>query len=484
MSRPMPENPFLMGSYAPWPMEGEIRDLVVEGEIPAELSGTLYRNGPNPQFAPRGDYHWFDGDGMIHAFFFRDGKVDYKNRWVHTERFRLERDAGQALFSGFSSAGSADPRVDGRSPNAANTSVIWHSGKLLALWEGGLPHELDPDTLETVGLYDFEGKLTREMDREAAAEFGFAPDQGREPGIMGAHPKIDPRTGEMLFFGYSPTPPYLAYYATSASGKIVRSVEIDAPFASMVHDFIVTDEHVIFPVFPAVLDPEALEKTGSAVSWQPERGTHIGIMPRNGGSKDIVWLQTDPCYVFHPMNARTEGSRIIAEVMRYPVVPLFGVDGAGPAVLTRWLMDLDSGTVKEETLDEDPAEFPRIDERFAGRAYRHGYCVGAIPGNQASDSKVDDGLTGAIFHYDLESGTRREHRLAPKDSSGEPIFVPRHPDAPEGDGFVLAVVCRGEKRRSDLLVFDAQNIDAPPLATVRLPHRIPAGFHGSWRPIG
>jgi carotenoid cleavage dioxygenase len=205
-------------------------------------------------------------------------------------------------------------------------------------------------------------------------------------------------------------------------------------------------------------------------------------MPRDGGSEDLVWLQTDPCYVFHQMNARTEGSRIIAEVERYPVVPLFGVDGEGLAVLTRWAMDLESGTVKEEPLDGDPSEFPRIDERYAGRAYRHGYCVGATGGGEASESQDAEGFTGAVFHYDLEKGVRREHRLGSADSSGEPIFVPRCPDAPEGDGFVLVIVSRGEKRRSDLLVLDAQNIDAPPLATVRLPHRIPAGFHGCWRP--
>jgi carotenoid cleavage dioxygenase len=205
-------------------------------------------------------------------------------------------------------------------------------------------------------------------------------------------------------------------------------------------------------------------------------------MPRDGGGEDVVWLQTDPCYVFHPMNAHSEGSRVIAEVARYPVVPLFGVEGTAPAVLTRWLMDLESGTVKEEPLDEDPSEFPRFDERYAGRAYRHGYSVGTIGAGAASDPQDFELPTGAIFHYDFEKGQRQEHRLASSDSAGEPIFVPRRPDAPEGDGFLLVIVFRGEERRSDLLVLDAQNIDAQPLATVHLPHRIPAGFHGNWRP--
>ncbi len=161
MSLPYPDDPFLRGNFAPWPMEGEVCDLVVEGELPSELSGTLYRNGPNPQFAPRGRYHWFDGDGMIHAFFFEDGVVRYRNRWVRSERFRCERAEGRALYGGLANMGGGDPSVAGRSGNTANTNVVWHGDKLLALWEGGLPHEIDPKTLETVGLWDFEGELVR-----------------------------------------------------------------------------------------------------------------------------------------------------------------------------------------------------------------------------------------------------------------------------------------------------------------------------------
>ncbi|MBI3796342.1 MAG: carotenoid oxygenase family protein, partial [Deltaproteobacteria bacterium] len=163
MSRPFSDDPFLRDNYAPWPMEGEIQDLVVEGEIPNELDGTLYRNGPNPQFAPRGRYHWFDGDGMIHAFTIRDGKAHYRNRWVRTQRFAMEREAGEALFGGLTDLAATDPRGEGIFPNAANTNIIVHAGKLLALWEAGPPHELDPHTLDTIGPYDFGGKLLGPM---------------------------------------------------------------------------------------------------------------------------------------------------------------------------------------------------------------------------------------------------------------------------------------------------------------------------------
>ncbi len=459
MSRPFPDNPFLRGNYGPWPMEGEIHDLVVEGEIPHEIDGTLYRNGPNPQFAPRGRYHWFDGDGMIHAFTMRDGKAHYRNRWVRTERFELERKTGEALFGGLSSMGDTDPRAMTASPNAANTNIIVHAGKLLALWEAGPPHELDPLTLDTIGPYDFVGKLT---------------------GPMTAHPKIDPETGELLFFGYSPFPPYLRYHVASARGELVRTEEINVPLPTMMHDFITTRDHVIFMVFPATLRAENLT-TDSPIRWEPELGTKIGVMPRSGGSSDVVWFETDPCYVFHPMNAYTEGNRVIADVCRFPRLPLFdnegspeGLEGASVPLLTRWTLDLVGGAMKEEQLDDTPVEFPRLDERYTGLGYRHGYAAGRV----SSAAQADP--FNAIVHYDLKTGAQRTHDLSPAAFTSEAVFVPRSPQAHEGEGFLLAVVYQQEEGRSDLLILDAKNVESKPLATVKLPHRVPYGFHGNW----
>jgi carotenoid cleavage dioxygenase-like enzyme len=474
MSKPIPAATFLEDNFAPWPMEGEIRDLAVEGEIPRELQGAYYRNGPNPQFAPRGRYHWFDGDGMIHGFFIEDGRCDYRNRWVRTERFEREREAGESLFGGLSDMTSGDPRVEGVSGNAANTNIIWHGGRLLALWEAGPPTELDPTSLATRGLFDFDGKLERRIAPELAGNA-----EGIVPGIMTAHPKVDPDTGELHFFGYSPMPPYLTYMVADQAGRLLRSVEIDVPFASMMHDFIITDSHVIFPVFPAAFDLEQIEKTGSALAWQPDRGTHIGVMPRDGGNADVVWVESDPCYVFHPMNARSDGDRIVAEVARYPKLPFFGVDEAVAATLHRWTIDLSSGNVKEEALDDSPVEFPRFDERFAGKSYRHGYSGGGA--NPLGDAFDRSPGFDSVFHYDLETGTTRLHTFPVGDSLGEPIFVPRSADAPEGDGFLLVLVHRGAENRSDLVILDATNVEAAPLAKVKLPHRVPYGFHGNWR---
>ena len=285
----------------PGPMEGEIHDPVVTGDIPTELNGTLYRNGSNPQFAPRGQYHWFDGDGMIHAFTLSAGKAHYRNRWVRTERFKLERRHGEALFAGLSDLSNTDERAQGVFPNAANTNIIFHAGRLLALWEGGPPYELEPSTLQTIGVYDFNGKLQ---------------------GAMTAHPKVDPETGELLFFGYGPFPPYLRYTVVSADGDITRNEEIPLPVPTMMHDFIVTREHVIFMVFPATLRPENLA-SGSPVRWEPELGTRIGVMPRDGGSEDLVWFETDPCFVFHAMNAYTQGNTVSADVCQFRLLPLF-----------------------------------------------------------------------------------------------------------------------------------------------------------------
>ncbi len=463
-------------------MEGEIHDLPVAGEIPRGLNGTLYRNGPNPQFAPRGEYHFFGGDGMVHAFKLEDGRCHYRNRWVRTPKFEREREAGEALFAAFSGPDPSDPRARGVPGGPSNTNIVWHGGKLLALVEGGLPPvELDPDTLETLGVWNFEGSLRQPIEPGVAEALGIDARDGMVDGSFTAHPKIDPETGEMLAFGYDATPPFLTYRVVDASGKLVRNQEISVPFPSMVHDFITTPEHVIFPIFPATLRVERAAKQESVLAWEPDLGTHVGVMPRNGANEDVVWFQTDPCYVFHPMNAHSEGDRIIAEMAQYERLPV-GDAGSDvefvPAQLVRWTLDLASGTLKQEALDDRMLEFPRLDERRAGLPYRYGYAAGA--------GQVESSLpllgTNAVLRYDVASGACESHELGANSASGEPIFVPRSERAAEGEGFLLSVVYRAEMDRSELLILDAENVSGAPLATVLLPHRVPGGFHGNWRP--
>jgi carotenoid cleavage dioxygenase-like enzyme len=479
MSRPFPDHPFLSGGWEPWPEEGECRDLVVEGEVPRDLGGTLYRNGPNPQFSPRGRYHPFSGDGMVHAFEIGDGRVHYRNRWVRTPRFELERGAGESLFGPFGDFANSDPRAVGVPDGPANTNVVWHGGRLLALVEGGLvPTELDPETLETRGLVDFDGQLVMKIDPQLAEAMGADLTDGTLPRTFTAHPKIDPETGEMLAFGYGGLAPYVGYYVIDANGKLERIEDLDTPFPAMVHDFVTTRNFVIFPLFPATLRIEKMAEGGELLNWEPDLGTRIGVFPRTGGNDDLRWFETDPSFAFHPMNAHEEEGRLVVELAQYERLPIPAGGNSSsvladvPAQLVRWVIDLEGGGVKEERLDDLPIEFPRLDERFAGLPYQVGFAAG---GND-----IVEGFT-SILRYEVATGRRRSHELGAGRGASEPIFVPRRADAREGEGYVLSVVYDRATDRSELLILDAENIEGAPLATARLPHRVPYGFHGNWR---
>jgi len=453
-------NPFLQGNFAPWRSEGAFEDLEVIGAIPRELNGTFYRNGPNPAFEPRGRYHWFDGDGMIHAITLREGRAAYRNRWVASDGLMEEREAGEALYPGLL---DISPTEAPRFKITANTNIVAHAGRLLALVEAALPTELRPGTLETIGLYDFGGKLI---------------------GPMTAHPKIDPVTGEMLFFGYSPFPPFLQFHVADRNGALVRSEVIDVAWPSMIHDFAITDEYVVFILCPIVFSLENAMSTGKVFSWEPERGTRIGVMPRSGGSADVRWYETDPCYVFHPMNAYAENGSIVLDVSRYNVLrfmdpdawpdPTIGDNDA--ARLHRWRIDLrPGGGIRSTPLDDTSGEFPRVDERRVGLRHRFGYLAAHVP---ADDEDLE--VWSAIKKYDLERGTSVERRFGAGNGAGEPLFVPRRADAAEDDGYVLALVYDQGRDASDFYILDARDIAGEPVAVVRIPNRVPYGFHGNW----
>ena len=329
MADVFPDHPNLIGGFEPLRMECDAPDLVVEGEVPRELNGVFFRNGPNPQYAPRGDYHLFAGDGMVHGFYLRDGRVDYKNRWVRTVKWRKEREAHRALFGAMNPMEN-DPSVQGlQTDGLANTNVVWHGNRLLALEEAHAPFELDPNSLESIGPRDFGGKLT---------------------GPMTAHPKIDPETGEMFCFGYNADgliSAQMSFFVIDKSGELVRFETFEAPYASMVHDFMVTREHVLFPIMPLTGSMERAMNGAPPYAWEPEKGVHIGVMPRNGSVADLRWFQGEPSFMFHPMNAHTDGNRIVCEVCEFEEAPLFPLPDGTPgdpakAVprLHRWTFDL------------------------------------------------------------------------------------------------------------------------------------------------
>jgi len=453
-------NPFLKGNFAPWRLEGTAEDLEVSGAIPRDLNGTFYRNGPNPAYEPRGRYHWFDGDGMIHAITLRDGRAAYRNRWVASDGLKEERAAGQALFPGLL---EIEPSENLRFKVTANTNIVVHAGKLLALVEAALPTQMAPGTLDTIGLYDFGGKLS---------------------GPMTAHPKMDPVTGEMLFFGYSPFPPYLQYHVADRSGALVRSDVIDIAWPSMIHDFAVTEDYVVFILCPLVFSVEKAATTGKLFSWEPERGTRIGVIPRSGGNADVRWYETDASYVFHPMNAYAEHDAIVLDVSRYNALHFMDPDrdretsiGDDEAArLHRWRIGLGrGGGITSTPLDDTSGEFPRVDERRVGRKHRFGYLAVNTPGDIERRE-----VWSSIKKYDFERGTGVERRFGDGNGVGEPLFVPRRPDAEEDDGYVLALVYDRARNASDFYVLDARDIAGEPVAVVHIPNRVPYGFHGNW----
>src|SRR5262245_11905586 len=347
------------GNWAPVREERDDYALPIKGELPRELCGTLFRNGPNPQFDTP-DAHWFVGDGMLHAFTLDSGRASYRNRWVRTPKFLAEHDAGRAIWSGkgFSGQKVLDaPPTAIKDAGVANTNVIWHAGKLLALEEAHLPTEIDPKTLATRGYLDYAGRVA-------------------EP--MTAHPKVDPVTGELIFFGYSATGPLSAgmtYGAIAASGVVNRFERFEAPYASMVHDFIVTEHYVLFPVLPLTGSLERAMTGRPAYAWEPAKGAYVGVMKRDGSTKDIRWFRGEACYVFHTMNAWEEGDLIVADVMQREAPALFPTADGKPidaekqiARLARWTFNLADGsdTFTRVYLDDLQAEFPRIDDRRAG----------------------------------------------------------------------------------------------------------------------
>jgi carotenoid cleavage dioxygenase-like enzyme len=470
MAAPFPtDNPYLNKGFEPIRFECDYADLMVEGEIPPELCGCLYRIGPNPQFAPRGFYNPLLGDGMIHAFDIQRGRVAYRNRWVRTQQWQHERAAGRSLFATSGNPREADPAVAGlRTDGVANTNLCWHAGRLLALEEGHAPVVIDPVTLETLGVWTFDGEL---------------------PGNMTAHPKIDPDTGEMVFFANFPggdLSGLLELYVADASGCLIRRRRIAGPFPSLVHDFAVTRDFVVFVVCPLTVSVErARSGAGSAIAWEPEKPTWIGVVPRQSVSMDVKWFHMPASMVWHVMNAFNQDDEIYLDVCQQEAAAFPSVSGT-PAekselqqFLTRWRLELSGrAAVAAERLSDVVCEYPRLDERRCGRYYRYGYvaCSGG-PG-------TDDLFHRAIGRFDHEARRMDVYHAGNTCAVSEPVFVHKNRGCAEGEGYLLAVVFDELRNASRLAIFDAQDVAAGPLALALLDHRVPMGFHGTWRPHG
>ncbi len=461
MSATMPGRLDRFDKATPWhlrdnqaPVEEEVTafDLEVTGAIPPELKGRFLRNGANPQTG--WSLHWFVGDGMVHGIELEDGKANwYRNRYVKTPMLanpgvdRTELALNTETFE-------FDLNV-----SAANTHVIEHAGRILALEEGSFPYELTPE-LDTVGAYTFDGKLTTAMT---------------------AHPKICPETGELLFFGmsYGIEAPFYTYYRVAADGTLVQATQIDVNGPSMSHDFAASRNHVIAMDLPVVFNLELAMQGGMPFRWEPEYGARMGVLPREGGEGDVQWFEIEDCFVFHTLNAHDDGDEVVVRGCRVPEMWVEGSEismdaPANPEDAPRlyeWRLNRATGAVSEQLLDDRSSEFPRVPDADAGFDGRYGYTMNILQKDGA----------GEVVKYDFANGAARSSHVFPAGHAvGEPIFVPAAGATNPDDGYIMSIVHDAPEDSSYFAILDASNIEADPVATVKLPQRVPSGFHGSW----
>jgi carotenoid cleavage dioxygenase-like enzyme len=434
----------LQGNGRPVTEELTLTDVKVTGTIPPELDGRYVRAGANPITGT--SPHPFMGDGMVHGVRLRDGKAEwYRNRYVQTPYVE-------------------NPEMDPYDLNVmmdlksskANTHVIGHGGKMLVLEEAHFPYVLDAD-LNTVGPTDFDGVLN---------------------GSFTAHPKVCAITGEMIGFGASALEPYLRYYRVSPEGVMLQNEEITIGGAVMMHDFNITENYAIFMDMPACIDLELAMSGDMPVRWDESYPTRLGVMPRSGTDADVKWFDLNPCYVFHPMNAYEEGGKIIVDVCRYDYVWRESALDMPSSALWRWTIDLASGTVREEQIDDKPMEFPRIADSLVGQKHRYGYTMTA---NEEAFSGNTENARGGILKYDMETRAVTDIDFGQGRMGGEAVFVPAGNAKNEDDGYLMTYVFDASTEASQLVIMDAASMDNTPVATVELP-RIPHGFHGSWIP--
>jgi carotenoid cleavage dioxygenase len=461
---------WIVDAWRPSSFEGEYEITDVEGEIPREIHGTLYRNGPSQQVLPKAGYealHLFDGDAHVHAFRFDDGRAFYTGRLVRNRSFLSERAAGRVNQDLFTIA--AEEKTDEIPMRIQpNTNVVFHGGKLMAMVENAWPFVIDARTLEPIGENDFQGKM-----------LGIS---------TTAHPKIDGRTGQMVIHGYQPFEPYVHLYVLEADGTCSLAEPVQAPHGSMMHDVAITENYVVFLLPPVLFDAETLMNGGlacDAFQCKPELGLKFGIRKRSAGA-ETKWIDVpSPGFIFHPGNAYEKDGKILMDACTYlDPQALFDTlksyrsgrirpgSGANPFL---YEIDPQAGTCKETKLADYIAEFPRLDDRLVGYENRYGYAAVNRDGGQL--------LVGSeILKYDRRGGASQTHDYGVGQFPNEPVFVARAADAAEDDGFILNVVYDATTDGSYLAVLDARNVEGKPLATARLQHRVPMGFHGNFAP--
>ena len=460
----------------------------IEGQIPAQLEGVLYRNGPGLlDIHGHPVSHPFDGDGMISAIAFRDGKAHYRNRFVRTQEFVAEQKAGKPLYRGVfgtqKPGGLLANAFDLKLKNIANTHVIYWGGKLLALWEAAEPYRLDPNTLETLGLDYLDGVL--------------------KPGsAFAAHPRIDPGDTYPDFPDQTSAPVQprlvnfsvkpglssaITLYEFDPTGKLTHQYTHTIPGFAFLHDFAITPNYCIFFQNPVSFNPlpYALGFKGAAecIQFNPKQPTQIIVIPRDGTSP-VQILDTQPCFVFHHANAFEREGKLYVDSVCYPSFPSIedardykNVDFSQvpEGQLWQFQLDLKAKTVESECIVSRGCEFPTLHPNHVGHPYRYLY-IGA------THAPAGNAPLQALLKVDFLTGRQQLWSFAPRGFMGEPVFVPRPNATEEDDGWVLILLYNAERRCSDLAILDGRNIEQGPVARLLLKHHVPYGLHGSFTP--
>jgi carotenoid cleavage dioxygenase len=441
------DSPYLRGVYTPAYTERTAHALPVKGRLPEELDGLFTQIGANPVAPPRrrekAGYSWFSQEGMVCGVRLRGGRAEwFRNRWIRSKQvcraLGEPRPAGPRRFF----------------TDIVNTSVVCHGSMLLALVESGcLPARLT-STLDTVEYTDLRGALPH----------GFT-----------SHPKLDPGTGELYAVVYSPLRSYADYVVITPEGVARKLERIPLGGRPMMHDIALTENHVVLFDLPVRFDPRAAVRGRFPWHWSERHDARIGILPREGSARNLRWFHVPRCFLFHTVNAFEQDGRIRIWALRYPRM-FAGAsedpfeDGAGRP--WEWSIDLATGEVAERQLDDRQQELPRTDPRRLGRPFRHYYSVGG------GDLALREHRPDVLVKGDLALGLSEERRHRGGAVPTEPVFVPRGPG--EDDGWILHFLLDPVHQESELVVLDARDFAGPPVASVRLPMRVPFGFHSSW----
>jgi all-trans-8'-apo-beta-carotenal 15,15'-oxygenase len=461
------EAPWKLG-FASTPGDLPLAPAQVRGRFPDAVAGTLYRIGPaGHELGGQRYHHWFDGDGMVQRLVIEGRQVHHHGRYVATPKRVAELRAGRRLTEAFGTVPPhVEPPTSADSINVANTSVLPLQGEVLALWEGGSATRIDARTLDTLGPKSWRADL---------AGMPFS-----------AHPKVDP-DGTIWNFGVGTGQGLLALYEIAPEGLLRRAAVVPVADLPMVHDFAVTERHLVFLMPPLVYDSRGKQRAAGASFldahvWRPELGMRALVIDKKDWDKR-QWLTLPAGFLFHVGNAWEEatpgGTRIHIdyarsgdassiftsnrEVMRGRLVR------SAEAWLTVATLDLGTGRATQNVLELD-AEFPRIDPRRVG--LRHRSVVHATQQVQGRPG------FGAIARTDVETGRSQRFVYGPQAMVEEHVFVPdgRRP------GWILGTVLDLAQRKTVLSCFAADQLGAGPVAQAILPRALPLGLHGAFVP--